>query len=158
MEGRQLITVAQAATKLRVSQSTIRNWIAQGRIQGEVGKQPRRPRWAVVADVSGVPLDINNRPMDIDRRSGSGEDIQIALLEARLSSIEQVMSRTSTGDERFRDAALQLNTAMEHQRRALQLQLEATKALDEAVAEQAAIIAGLLIGEPTRRLLIGEES
>lgn len=55
--------------------------------------------------------------------------------------------RSLIGAETFRDAALQLQGAMERQRRALDLQTDAIRELNAAVAEQAQVISGLLVGD-----------
>jgi predicted site-specific integrase-resolvase len=146
MLGQAAIGVAEAARKLDVSAGTVRNWLHIGRIRGERGEQPSRPRWRVFVDGTGQPIGEDGSPVPSSRRDSDLEH-RVADLERRLAS--PAYDPRGDSNESFRDAALQLNTVMEHQRRAFQLQLEATKALELAVAEQAAIISGLLVGDPS---------
>lgn len=154
MSGAKLITVSEAARRLGVSTSTVRNWLRQGRLKGAVGTQPVRPRWSVVTHSSGQPLGHDGQPIRA-ATAAPGHWDRLESIERRMVTLESALGIEGTKDERFRDAALQLNAAMEHQRRAFQLQLEATRALDNAVAEQAAIIAGLLVGEPVSNVSEG---
>lgn len=154
MPEEDTISVSEAARRLGVSESTVRNWLRQGRLRGQLGHQPVRPRSRVLTDRLGHPIGHDGRPVMSSSHTGSDWDVRTTLeqrvscIEQRLSTLESVTAAEPGTGERFRDAALQLNAAMDHQRRAFQLQLEATKALDEAVAEQAQIIAGLLVGDP----------
>ncbi len=134
------ISTSEAARLLGVSASTVRNWLRDGRLQGSEGAQPQRPRLWVRVDEEGMPLGSDSVR---NRAKRYGEPI-----ERRIAALERQIRRDAPSDERFRDAALQLSNAMEIQRHAFELQLEATKALNQAVSEQATIVAGLLVGDP----------
>jgi hypothetical protein len=132
-----------------VSESTARNWLQKGKIQGERGDQPTRPRWIVVADEDGCPVDRTGKPVV----GHAATHLSLADVDDLVQRVAQLERRQRDGQltetENFRDAALQLSAAMDHQRRAFELQVEATAELNRAVADQAAIISGLLTGDPT---------
>lgn len=122
------IGTSEAARRLGVSSATVRNWIRDGRLQGTRGTQPSRPRCFVLVDAAGRPLGAGGTPLQPYRGAApEGE---------------------RPPSERQRDAALQLSAVLETHRKAFGLALEALKFMDQALAEQGNIIAGLLIGDP----------
>ena len=129
-----------------VSESTARNWLQKGKIQGERGDQPTRPRWIVVADEDGCPVDRTGKPV-VSRVATQADVDDLVQRVAQLERRHRDGQLTET--ENFRDAALQLSAAMDHQRRAFELQVEAIAELNRAVADQGAIISGLLTGDPS---------
>jgi len=106
---------------------------------------------AVWVDQQGRPLDPKGRAV---AGASANPAISILDLETRLTAVELRLaaSAQAPAGEAFRDAALQLQQAMDRQRRALDLQLRAFQELNEAVAEQANVIAGLLVGDPAAHL------
>ncbi|MEY2474050.1 MAG: hypothetical protein QOK28_3379 [Actinomycetota bacterium] len=151
MASRRTVSVAAAAARLTVSQATVRNWVAAGVLGADRGPQPKRPRLAIWVNKQGQPLTPQGRVV----ASAVARAASLADLEARLAAVEERVVDISvhgvTG-EPFRDAALQLQQAMERQRRALDLQLRAFQELNGAVSEQANVIAGLLVGDPAAQL------
>lgn len=151
MPTRQTVSVAVAAERLGISSGTVHNRVRDGLLGADRGSQPKRPRLAIWVDARGQPLDPRGRVV----RAEPGRAVSsIAELEARVAALEQQVASATRGasGEAFRDAALQLQQAMDRQRRALDLQLRAFQELNEAVAEQANVIAGLLVGDPAAHL------
>ncbi len=111
-----------------------------------------RPRWRVWVDADGRPVDPAGHSVASDGPGVGRADRALASLVARVDALEQRERPVHAAAEPFRDAALQLRVAMEHQKRALELQTQAFRELNDAVATQAEVIAGLLVGEPLASL------
>lgn len=152
--GAETVSVADAARRLGVSPSTVHNWLHAKRLAGVQGPQPMRPRWRVWVDADGRPVDPVGRGVASDESSVGRADRALASLVARVDALEQRGRErpVHAAGEPFRDAALQLQAAMGHQKRALELQTQAFRELNDAVAAQAEVIAGLLVGEPLASL------
>ena len=140
-EGINCLTAREAAEALGCSVSTVRQRFRSGKLSGETGPQPHRPRLLIHADDQGRPLDADGRPLGVDSLAS-----RVAAVEGRLDRIEGV-GAPDTRAERFREAALLLRGVVERQQKASALQSEAIQELEAAVAEQSNIILTLLIGD-----------
>ena len=151
MRASTTTTVKAAAACLGISEPTVRNWIRDGIIAAERGPQLERPRLRVLADDTGWPLSPDGVRVPAQT---TAPPLSLEGLAGRLDIVEQRLETTRPLEtaEGFRDAALQLQQAMERQRRALDLQMQAFQELNAATAEQAQVIAGLLIGDPSASL------
>lgn len=147
---RQTISVGEAARRLRVSPGTVRNWIRDGKVAATRGDQPIRHRHRVWVDGDGCVLGPDGGRLPFVMADG-GQTPQLDDLQRQVDDLRQQVratARRETQGEAFRDAALQLNAAMDRQRRALDLQAQAFTELNRALADQAAVISGLLVGDP----------
>lgn len=149
------VTPRDAAEVLGVHPSTVINMIRDGRLAGSPGPQPARPRWRVQVDGEGRLLTPEGRVVNparvrpisrsVDGRPKGGDGERETGLEERVAALERfIADRPQLGD-RYREAALLLAATLERQREAAELQTKAVQQLNEALAEQGKIIAGLLV-------------
>lgn len=115
-----------------------------GRLSGERGSQPTRPRWLVHLDSDGRLIDKEGVVVPDQDSAQQAKRSELDDIRRRLSALEE-SPRRSTRAEQARDAALLLSATLEHQREATELISEANRKLSEALAEQGRIIATLLV-------------
>jgi hypothetical protein len=152
----QRIGVPEAAQRLGRSSTTVQAMLERGELHGELGTQPHRPRWVVFADDDGRPLrpDGTTHP----RAVATATLAMVAALEKRLAALEASATPDSGAvrSDEYRTVALQLNHAFQRMadireldKQAIELTMLANAQLHALVQEQAEMIAGLLVGDPT---------
>ena len=131
------ITTSEAAIALRCSASTVLRMYAEGRLAGQQGPQPKRRRVYIRVNDRGQPLDRSGKPVGGASLYSRLDDLErrIAAIEDRLVGIAET--------ERVRLVEPMLESAIEHQKRANQLQVDAAKEQEAASKEQARVVSTL---------------
>lgn len=138
---RRSVSTKEAAARLDVDPATIINMIRDGRLSGEPGQQPVRPRWRVHVNDEGLLIAPSGTAVEPSRPTKPGAGVD---LESRVAALERALG-PQAATERYREASLLLSGTLERQRQALDLQARATQELNEALAEQSRIITTLLV-------------
>ena len=143
------ITTREAAIALRCSASTVLRMYAEGRLAGQKGPQPERRRVYIRVNDRGRPLDRSGKPVGGASLYSRLEDLEwrIAAIEDRLVGIAET--------ERVRLVEPMLQSAIEHQQRANQLQVAATEE-QEAASQRQASVASTLSAEGPQTGAIGD--
>jgi len=145
--SKTVVTTSEAARRLGVTASTVRNMLSDGRLSGERGGQLTRKRWFIHLDSEGRLID--NSGVAVPEQDSTQAAIRAELdeIRGRIQALENShkVSAKAGSAENLREAALLLSATLEHQREAAHLISEANRKLSEALAEQGRIITTLLI-------------
>lgn len=152
VDGGQTVSTGVVAARLKVSHSTVLNWLRSRKLDGVRGSQPVRPRWYVRVNDAGQPL----RPDGTPAESEAAGDLDELIEEVRRlrETVEAGRPVAATGT--VRALALSLKGSSERQQRALELQAEAIRELSAALQEQGEAIAQVLLPDTVADILPAE--
>lgn len=136
-----------AAVRLGVSPTTVLNWLRKEKLAGIRGDQPVRPRWYVLVDERGDPVD----PDGVALRPGPRPDVEHLVAEVRQLRGAISHERQRSPDT-LREVALLIRSAADRQQRALELQSQAVQELSAALREQGEAISQLLLPDTVEDL------